>query len=81
MIDLEQAKAHPEEHFSSPADVKNHNDLTTEQQIDILEAWRQEIQQHIVAEEENMAGNEENYHHEEDLLAKIHELLVELKEQ
>ena len=79
MIDFEEAKAHPEEVFESPEAICDNRELTTEQKIEILESWRQEIQQMIVAEEENMPVDDKHYQEEEDLLDKIHAILVKLK--
>lgn len=79
-MDVSKYKSQPQEHFSSPHEVVSHKELSTQEKIDILESWRQEIMQLIVAEEENMPAQEDDhYHDEEKQLSEIHQLLTDLK--
>lgn len=79
MIDLEKAKANPGAHFKSPEEVISHLEIATQDKIDILESWRQELLLLTVADEENMAQEEPNESNEE-LLSEITQILTSIKE-
>ncbi len=48
--------ARPE--LTAPHDVMRREDLSDEEKIALLRAWEQDIRGEMVAEEENMGGNE-----------------------
>lgn len=49
-------KLNPSEHFATPHEVLDADDLTREDKIQVLTNWANEIRQLQVAEEENMRG-------------------------
>ncbi|MBK1724183.1 hypothetical protein CKO23_18365 [Thiocystis violacea] len=44
--------------LATPRDVMRREDLSTEEKISLLRAWEQDVREEMVAEEENMGGNE-----------------------
>lgn len=50
----------PSSVFQKPSDVLDNMELSSEQKIEILRQWKQDIMQRLVAEEENMTGEPGN---------------------
>jgi len=74
MIDFEQIKLDPTEHFSAPEEVLASDELTTAQKIEILQRWKYDVCELQVAEEENMPSTNDT----SDLLQRISLLLRQL---
>ncbi len=53
-INLDKALLDPASAFASPEEVRDHNELTTAQKIEILRRWEYEESEVAVAEEEGM---------------------------
>ncbi|GAB5500909.1 MAG: hypothetical protein PsegKO_32200 [Pseudohongiellaceae bacterium] len=61
--DSEQIKNfinNPAEHFTTPADVLGHTDLSTDDKQRILESWKVDEQELAKATEENMGQSDTN---------------------
>lgn len=67
-------KLDPSQHFKSPADVAAASDLSTQDKVDVLTNWANELRQQQVAEEENMPGQGATG----DLLQAVEQTLLEL---
>lgn len=59
-IDMAQALSHPQDVFGTPQSVLTHPQLASEQKYAILTSWEQDARELAVAEEEGMAGGEQN---------------------
>jgi hypothetical protein len=59
-IDFESVLLNPTGTFENPADVVSAEGLTREQKIAILKNWELDARNLQVAEDENMAGGEQN---------------------
>ena len=46
--------------FDSPRDLLEAPDLSVKQKLEILEQWKDDVLQRMVAEEENMEGDPDN---------------------
>jgi hypothetical protein len=55
-MDFEKAKLNPAAVFKSPQEVVSSQQLSREQQIEILRRWEQDARLMKVAEEESMSG-------------------------
>ncbi|WP_295886100.1 hypothetical protein [uncultured Thiohalocapsa sp.] len=42
--------------FARPQDIADHEDMSREHKIALLEQWEQDLREEMVAEEENMSG-------------------------
>lgn len=72
MVNLEQAKLHPEEVFKNPIDVVNCDELTRTEKIEILWQWAYDERELMVAEGENMqAHNQSERAHLEKVLKAL----------
>jgi len=60
MTKLEQALSDPSNVFDTPDDVVQDNTLTRDEKIKILRQWEYDARDLAVAEEENMAGGNDN---------------------
>ena len=59
-VDVAAALVNPADQFGDPAEVVNNPSLSRAQKLKILRQWELDARQLSVAEEENMAGGEEN---------------------
>lgn len=57
-IDLDKALLDPASVFETPEEVKQHDELSKEQKIDILRRWEYDASEVAVAEEEGMQGDQ-----------------------
>ncbi|GAB4222762.1 MAG: hypothetical protein Tsb005_15620 [Gammaproteobacteria bacterium] len=74
---LNQALRDPSSVFNRPNQILDHRELTAAQKINILERWRYDLCNELVAEEENMASNLESNQTSnllETVLDAIHQL-------
>lgn len=74
MTDIKKAMLDPTAVFDNPMQVLHTNDLTHEQKIEILQRWRYDAQLLETAEEENMAGGQQDVL--ESILEALHALGV-----
>ena len=74
MIDINRAMLDPSDVFTSPDEVVKNKDLTLAQKIKILRQWEYDEREMMIAEEENMGG--ENGPNRID---RIHQLLLKLE--
>ncbi|MGI9534078.1 MAG: hypothetical protein ACR2NW_03935 [Thermodesulfobacteriota bacterium] len=56
MVEIKRALLDPSSVFKSPGEVIKEKDLTREQKIEILRRWEYDAIELLVAEEENMQG-------------------------
>jgi hypothetical protein len=76
MIPKDKLMNDPSSVFEKPSDVLDNMELSTEQKIEILKQWKQDIMLRLVAEEENMAGTPEN----SERLKQVSDALILLEE-
>ena len=60
-MDFKKAKLNPAAVFKSPQEVVSSQELSREQQIEILRQWEQDAMSMEVADEESMLGRNPNY--------------------
>lgn len=75
MIRRDKLMNDPSSVFEKPSDVLDNLELSTEQKIEVLQQWKQDVMLRLVAEEENMPGNPEN----SDRLKAITDALIVLE--
>lgn len=61
--------------FEKPGDVLDNMELSTEQKIEVLRQWQNDVQQRLVAEEEAMPGSSKN----STRLQEISDALIKLE--
>lgn len=74
MTDLKKALHDPAGTFDEPADVLKDETLDTHQKCQILEQWKLDAHNILVAEEENMAASDDSssmYHRVMEALEKL----------
>ncbi len=80
MADLEFSKAmkNPGRAFATPEAVEQAEDLSTEQKHAVLMQWRNQLEQLMVATEENMPGPESASGANADCLRRIVDALIRM---
>lgn len=76
MIPRNKLMQDPSAVFEKPADVLDNMELSSEQKIEVLRQWRDDVQQRLVAEEEAMPGDVDNA----TRLQEISDALIALEE-
>lgn len=59
-MNIAEAKLHPDKVFATPHAVYKHSNISTEDKIAILLAWKNQIELLAVASEEGMLGKEDH---------------------
>jgi hypothetical protein len=59
-VDMAKASLDPVAVFHAPEEVRDHPRLTAEQKIDLLRRWRYDATQLQLAEQEGMAGTDDD---------------------
>ncbi|WP_288903763.1 hypothetical protein [uncultured Sneathiella sp.] len=77
---MDKIRKNPAEFFDTPHDVTRDNNLTLDQQNDILKAWEDDVKALLRAESENMPASEKQAKPTE-LLSTISKLRAEQQER
>jgi hypothetical protein len=80
-MDFKEAMKNPARQFASPEAVKAAADLDTVQKLALLRQWKDQLQQLLVATEENMPGPETSSGVNSECLRRIVDALSRLDPQ
>jgi hypothetical protein len=80
-MDLQNAMKNPARTFGTPEAIESSTELSTEQKHAVLLQWKDQLQQLLVATEENMPGPETSSGVNADCLSRVVDALSRLPVQ
>jgi len=80
-MDLQTAMKNPARTFGTPEAIENSTELSAEQKHAVLLQWKDQLQQLMVATEENMPGPETNAGTDADCLRRVVDALTRIPVQ
>jgi hypothetical protein len=80
-LDLQDAMKNPARFFNSPEAIESSSELSAEQKHAVLLQWKDQLQQLLVATEENMSGPETGSGVNADCLQRVVSALTRIDPQ